>query len=431
MKALINIIAVFLLSAVQAQVDSTMFGLARGITTPTNVQSGYMHLAKVNTSSAVVSTISPSSLATSFALSNNTIDNRKNHYYFVNGSNQLVKVDLLTGATLAAVTLTNTNGSNLNLLNYHCADSTIYGLASGITTPTNPLTGFVYFARVNPTTGSVTNISASSIANMINMSKSTIDSKNNIFYFIGGSNQLIGISLATGSVISSVGITNSGATNFGEIVYNRLDSTIYGLAYGIVSPSNPQSGYVYLARINPVSGVVTNVSATSIATAIAVGSTEIDPYHNAFYFINGNRELVSLNLSSGSIVASNSLVLASGQYFDGLRYKHRVCTSPGGQISYLPRVASSTNAVSIREAEKSDGISIFPNPVQSQINITLNAELYHWLQITDITGRVILKKEIRQNAVSIDLSDLSSGVYSLRLLGDNNVVTKQIIVPSH
>lgn len=405
-----------------------MFGLARGLSNPSNPFSGFLQLARINTSNGSVTTISSASQSSSNVLANQTIDNRKNHYYFVNGAQQLVKTDLATGTTVAVVTLSNTAASYFDLINYHCADSTLYGLSRGIATPTNPQSGNVYFSKVNPVTGSVTNISTSSIANSVLMSRTTIDSKNNIFYFIDGASQLKGIDLASGTMVSSVTITNTAASYFGDIVYNRLDSTIYGIARGISTPSNPQSGYLMLARINPSTGIVTNISAASVGTAYVVGSTEIDPYNNAFFFINGNSQLVTLSLISGSVQSSNTLTFIAGQYLDGMRYKHRVCTSPGGQISYLPKISGAGTTTILRELEKSDEVTIFPNPIQTHLQLRLEPLVYSSVRLMDISGRVILHHSVSCNSVLLDLSGIAAGLYTLQVSGDHKVVSKQVLV---
>lgn len=428
MKTLITTGLLLCMAATQAQLDSTMFGLSRGISTPTNPQTGYIYLAKVNTSNAVLTNVSANSLGTAFVALNQTIDNRKNQYYFVNGTQQLVKVDLVSGNTVSAVTVTNSAATYFNLITYHCADSTLYGLASGITTPTNPQSGYVYLASINPATGSVTNISPTSIANAVQMSRPVIDSKNRIFYFINGSSQLLGIDLTTGTVVTSANITNSVATNFSEMVYNRLDSTIYGLAGGITTPTNPATGYLYLSRINPLTGVVTGISAASIGNAYSLASTEIDPYNNLYYYINANKQLVSVSLASGTVQASNSIVFANGQYLDGMRYKHRVCTTPQGYITFLPKTANSGNVTAIREAQKNDGLSLFPNPAKVQLNVTVSSELYHSLKLMDITGRVVLSTEITQGNFTLDLANFADGIYTLSVLGEKEVVTKQVVI---
>ena len=63
-------------------------------------------------------------------------------------------------------------------------------------------------------------------------------------------------------------------------IYAQIDSTIFGLA----RKNNPNA--IYFAKINPTTGVVSNISGTSLATCINVtgSASTIDPTKGEFYF---------------------------------------------------------------------------------------------------------------------------------------------------
>jgi hypothetical protein len=76
---------------------------------------------------------------------------------------------------------------------------------------------------------------------------------------------------------------------------------------------------------------------------------------------------------------------------------------------------------------------IFPNPAQDQLNLTIasqnNKETSY--EIIDCYGRQISKKNIGTSAVKntyqIDVSDMVSGLYTLRLFQDDVSVVKKFI----
>jgi hypothetical protein len=79
------------------------------------------------------------------------------------------------------------------------------------------------------------------------------------------------------------------------------------------------------------------------------------------------------------------------------------------------------------------GFSVYPNPATSTITVSLtNAELHQpVLRIVDITGRLLQEHRLPDNVIieeSIDISDLSSGVYFLNVkVGDREMQSKVLV----
>ncbi|MBX2950521.1 MAG: T9SS type A sorting domain-containing protein [Crocinitomicaceae bacterium] len=80
--------------------------------------------------------------------------------------------------------------------------------------------------------------------------------------------------------------------------------------------------------------------------------------------------------------------------------------------------------------DQEDDLAIFPNPGTYQVKVATNStNLMDHLQITDLSGRVILEKPIQhENIVHIDTEALQAGVYTISIQLDNNkVLTKKWI----
>lgn len=72
-----------------------------------------------------------------------------------------------------------------------------------------------------------------------------------------------------------------------------------------------------------------------------------------------------------------------------------------------------------------NNISIFPNPVQNELNIQLhNSITVKQVNVYSITGQVVLKA---QNTRKLDVFDLSPGVYLMKIETDRGDVTRKII----
>ena len=71
------------------------------------------------------------------------------------------------------------------------------------------------------------------------------------------------------------------------------------------------------------------------------------------------------------------------------------------------------------EDKVSPGTSVYPNPVSTEMNLMFssNVKEQQLFQIIDLSGREVMRKIIPvstgENVVTLDLSDLQSGIYLL------------------
>ncbi len=82
-------------------------------------------------------------------------------------------------------------------------------------------------------------------------------------------------------------------------------------------------------------------------------------------------------------------------------------------------VISATNISAMQK-----DLTVFPNPVSSVINI--DAENSSVLQITDMTGKIIITKVLENNN-QIDMSDYKAGVYFFVISNDQKVETIKVV----
>jgi hypothetical protein len=85
-------------------------------------------------------------------------------------------------------------------------------------------------------------------------------------------------------------------------------------------------------------------------------------------------------------------------------------------------------ASSIAEAEIKSALSIFPNPANNVINFSNDTNaVVSLVEMTDMNGRVIKSAKINATEGEISVSDLSSGVYMMRITTDQGNATKKIV----
>lgn len=82
----------------------------------------------------------------------------------------------------------------------------------------------------------------------------------------------------------------------------------------------------------------------------------------------------------------------------------------------------------VKDELKTDLINIFPNPSSSKLNIEsidINKEMI--ITILNINGQEIIYRSIKDKKFQIDISNLNSGIYFLKIVIDNKVEFKKII----
>jgi hypothetical protein len=83
----------------------------------------------------------------------------------------------------------------------------------------------------------------------------------------------------------------------------------------------------------------------------------------------------------------------------------------------------------IEEKNTNNSFSAYPNPAKEYIhfNIAPTSALKKW-RLISVTGKIEFEGSVVEGINQIDLHKLSSGLYFLKLTGDNQVFTKKIIV---
>ncbi len=71
-----------------------------------------------------------------------------------------------------------------------------------------------------------------------------------------------------------------------------------------------------------------------------------------------------------------------------------------------------------------NGVSVYPNPVNSQLNIVAGSVISN-VTVTDMTGRIILEKSTDTSVV--DMSNLANGVYYIKVATANNIEIIKVV----
>ncbi len=65
-------------------------------------------------------------------------------------------------------------------------------------------------------------------------------------------------------------------------------------------------------------------------------------------------------------------------------------------------------------AVDADAFSVYPNPASDHLTVRHGAARGKWIQVTDLTGRIVLRKKAGAEQTVIDISSIPPGAYMLR-----------------
>jgi len=94
--------------------------------------------------------------------------------------------------------------------------------------------------------------------------------------------------------------------------------------------------------------------------------------------------------------------------------------------------ATTTIIVSIctglnKNSVTSEGLHVYPNPNTGQFTVEFNNGEVKTIEITDVTGRIILSEVSSNDKVNVDISNYANGVYIVKLISNNSAEIVRII----
>jgi len=85
--------------------------------------------------------------------------------------------------------------------------------------------------------------------------------------------------------------------------------------------------------------------------------------------------------------------------------------------------------VSVEEISLRNALSVYPNPAENLVNVSFNGETVQNIRLINSLGQTVLELDSEiTNGTQLDVSGLTSGIYSLQLLKGNISVDKTIMI---
>lgn len=400
-----------------SQLGNTMYGLAR-TSNPAAV-----YIATMDPTTGVATNIGQTSVSSSINLTGAALNPYNNRFCFF-GDNGLKSIDLSTGQISNTATINNPNGTGyFDLFRFNTSDSLMYGLSRrNITNPqTGQVTGAMYLATINEITGTITEISPSSIGQSFALSGSAIDPHQMVFYYSTGS-QLVGLDMYTGGIFSNPTLTYpNGGQNFDNFTYSCADTTLYGLVRSnyYTPVFNPVTGMttqvfdsaaVHLGKVNAMTGAVTKISTQSLGVnSFSVnGSSTIDPVNLIYYFISGSGTALNIygvSLQTGLVVSQATISNTGAMYFDMMRIQSDCYESYPTRLN--PGMANLAESNFNR-------MKTFPNPFNNEVTIESEENMQAY-ELFSANGMKLSSGVISGTTAKLNTEALSEGIYYLNI----------------
>jgi hypothetical protein len=242
---------------------------------------------------------------------------------------------------------------------------------------------------------------------------------NKAFAFNGTSNYIDVSDNNTLDLVSTFTIsgwynTTATSANLYTLVGKSRDNsggTGYVLAYGI--PSSTLS-------LNWGPNIVLNIPSTIYSSGwhFMVGTSDgsnIKIYMDSVMIQSMSTSPSLINSTSSLNIGRENSIL--GRYFlgklDDIGIWNRALTQT--EITKL----YSSNTTSIQETIEKENFKVYPNPASNQINLRTNIRLIDAnYSLTDLLGNTLLSGKISNENTSIEIENLSKGIYFLNVGGD-------------
>ena len=102
-------------------------------------------------------------------------------------------------------------------------------------------------------------------------------------------------------------------------------------------------------------------------------------------------------------------------------------THPNAQWEMINSSGSREDLSIVAMDAKNEPILLYPNPAQHDIHLNLGESSFQKLEVIDMTGRKISDQVIESNVVDLNITNLQSGHYMIRLSGQDGTITKRFL----
>lgn len=288
----------------------------------------------------------------------------------------------------------------------------------GLLRTSNPAS--VRLGSLDITTGTYSQLSSASIATSFNLTGAALDPNSGTYFFLN-SGGVLSVGIDSGTVLSQNAITNPIAPSFFDnFRFNTTNSTLYGLARRYIQGNGPGQGYgeLFLATMNPSTGVVSQISPQSVGESYALQGNAIDPQMMVYYYSIASK-FIGLDMYTGLVYSSPTITFPQGGvFFDNFTYNCTDTTIYGlirttttlPQTLHFGKINPQTGVVT-RISQQPLAYNMFTINGSSTIDQTNG--IYYYVSVLPQGGNAVIGVSLLTGiAVSINPIPTNAGVQS-------------------
>ena len=95
-------------------------------------------------------------------------------------------------------------------------------------------------------------------------------------------------------------------------------------------------------------------------------------------------------------------------------------------IIHITLVVTDGNSIDMHYLDKH--ITLYPNPTDNVFTVSSTIDMIRELTIYDNNGKAVLRQRIDDYSGQVNVENLTPGIYYVRMMTSDNVVTKKLIV---
>ena len=181
-----------------------------------------------------------------------------------------------------------------------------------------------------------------------------------------------------------------------------------------------QTSFSESCGIIPVTSIAVQGQAGATTISTLGGTLQMEASVLPMNATDGTYTWGIINLTGSADIDANGLVTA---ITDGT-IKVTVTANDGSGVNGSENITISNQSSSIGELKTIPNISIYPNPANAQLTIDVKAKI-ETISIMDIMGQTV--KTIVEPDNTVNVSDLTKGIYFLQIQIENALVSRKII----
>jgi hypothetical protein len=216
-------------------------------------------------------------------------------------------------------------------------------------------------------------------------------SRNNIFYSEADANFMF-----------------DGIGDYKDYSFESQSDDYFNTRSGTIGIVRPNHGIASCETAATTSDLQTNLRNATTNNDVLVEGLNLDPS-----FIDASRNDFHLS--------TQSPVIDKGAFIPGINSDF---SGAGPDLGAYE--TSSSAIVTFPISGNGDGILLFPNPAEIQIELSSKEKIKSAL-ITDVTGIIIERRSFSETPYLINISALPSGAYSLKAFGEKNIYLRKFV----